>query len=90
MGQKNLPLAAGMDHAAAFERCGWTCRRKGNHLILTKQGHPATLSIPNHREVKRALVQAQMKRAGLTEAEYLAAFYGTAPVDAASSEPDPN
>jgi hypothetical protein len=86
MGQKNLPLASGIEHAAAFERCGWTCRKKGNHLILTKPGFAATLSIPNHREVKRTIVQAQMKLGGLTEAQYLAAFYGTSPEDSEDAE----
>lgn len=76
MGQKNLPLASGVEHVAVFERCGWTCRRKGNHLILTKEGHPATLSIPNVREVKRQLLQAQIRLAGITEKEYLDAFAG--------------
>ena len=33
-----------------------------------------TLSIPDHREVKRALIAAQMKLANISEAVYLAAF----------------
>jgi HicA toxin of bacterial toxin-antitoxin, len=75
MGQKNLPLASGEDHARAFERCGWKRRKTASHIILTREGYAATLSIPNHKQVKRGLVQAQIRTAGLTEAEYLAAFH---------------
>jgi HicA toxin of bacterial toxin-antitoxin, len=74
VGQKNLPVASGEDHACAFEACGWIRRKTGNHIILTKPGEKATLSIPNHGEVKRALLQKQIKIARLSEAEYLAAF----------------
>jgi predicted RNA binding protein YcfA (HicA-like mRNA interferase family) len=77
VGQRDLPLAGGSAHVKAFERAGWTClKRRGNgkHFILTKpdQGH---LSIPDHKQVKRALLQKQIKLAGLTEAEYLAHFH---------------
>jgi hypothetical protein len=75
MGLKNLPLASGHAHAAAFVRCGWTIARRGkNHIILTREGFEATLSIPDHGEVKRALIQAQIRRAKLTEEEYLKCF----------------
>ncbi len=63
----------------AFERCGWTSvKRKGKntHFILKKAGHPHAISIPNHGEVKRALLQAQIKRAGLSEEQYLKCFRG--------------
>ncbi len=76
MGQRDLPLAAGSAHVKAFQRAGWTClKRRGNgkHFILTKGGN-GHLSIPDHKEVKRALLQKQIQRAGLTEAEYVAFF----------------
>jgi predicted RNA binding protein YcfA (HicA-like mRNA interferase family) len=75
MGQADLPLAPGDAHARAFERCGWSIRQRRNHIILTKPGVRATLSIPDHREVKRALIAKLIKQAGMSEAEYLAAFH---------------
>jgi len=33
------------------------------------------LSIPDHKEVKRALLQKQIQRAGLTESQYLDYFH---------------
>lgn len=77
MGQADLPLASGDEHVKAFTRLGWKLqpkRGKGSHMVLTKAGMIPTLSIPAHREVKRALLAKQIKNAGVTEAEYLAAF----------------
>ncbi|MDQ4025347.1 MAG: type II toxin-antitoxin system HicA family toxin [Actinomycetota bacterium] len=77
MGQKDLPLASGRKHAAAFTRCGWKeepWRQGSNHIIMTKPGYRATLSIPDHDPVKRRTLQILIQAAGLTEAEYLECF----------------
>ena len=80
VGQRDLPLVSGEAHVRAFERAGWVLRRKTagrrqmNHFILTKPGQEATLSIPNHKAVSRALLQKQIRLAGMTEAEYLEWF----------------
>jgi hypothetical protein len=77
LGQRDLPLASGAAHIKAFERAGWTCakkRAKDAHFILSKIGEEFHLSIPAHKEVKRALLQKQIKRAGLTEQAYLELF----------------
>jgi len=77
VGQSDLPLASGSSHVKAFERAGWTClKRRGNgkHFILSKDGK-GHLSIPDHREVKRALLKKQIQNADLSEAEYLDFFH---------------
>jgi predicted RNA binding protein YcfA (HicA-like mRNA interferase family) len=75
MGLSDLPDACGTDHEAAFNKLGWVTRRRSNHITLT---HPnvkgVTLSIPNHPHVKRALLKAQIRRAGLTDAIYMEVF----------------
>jgi hypothetical protein len=76
VGQGDLPLASGRQHARAFERRGWTQhpnRGKG-HIILTKPGHTATLSVPDHDEVKRATLAKLIVAAGMTIEEYCKAF----------------
>ena len=81
MGQADLPLARAEIHVWAFERCGWVRVRTTSgvnpHIILTKEGSPFTLSIPNHqgKDVKRALLQKQIRTAGLTEDQYLREFH---------------
>ena len=63
----------------AFERAGWTCSNKlarDAHYVLHKDGHDFHLSIPNQGEVKRALLQKQIKNAGMTDQEYRGYFDG--------------
>lgn len=58
----------------AFERAGWVNRgQRGSHVKLTKEGNPSILSIPVHKgkSVKIGLLKDQIKKAGLTEKEFL-------------------
>lgn len=75
-GLRDLPEAKGDRHVKAFCRLGWDhCRSSGSHKILEKDGLEVILSIPcGGKKVKRALLHAQIKLAGLTIEEYLEAF----------------
>ncbi len=58
----------------AFERAGWTNEgQRGSHVKLTKEGNPFILSIPVHKgkPLKQGLLVAQIKKAGLTVAEFV-------------------
>jgi len=56
----------------AFERAGFIASKaEGSHVTLRKTGHPP-LVIPLHREVSPFLLRAQIRRAGLTEEQFLA------------------
>ncbi len=60
-----------------FEKFGWqVARQRGSHIILTREGHIATLSIPNHPEVARGTLRSLVARAGLTMDEFLKACKG--------------
>ena len=62
-----LPVVSGREAAKAFEKDGWTLVRwRGSHMILTKEGKEATLSIPDHRELGRGLLRSLIRDAGLT------------------------
>ena len=51
---QKLPLLSGRSVVKVFERLGWeVARQRGSHIILVKEGHIATLSVPDHREVAR-------------------------------------
>jgi len=57
-----------------FQRLGWQIvRQKGSHIIMTKPGHMATLSIPNHQEVARGTLRSLITKAGLTIEQFLEA-----------------
>jgi len=58
----------------AFENAGWKNRgSRGSHVKLTKEGNPNILSIPVHKgkPIKIGLLKDQIRKAGLTEKEFL-------------------
>ncbi len=77
-----LPRAAGDEHVRAFERAGWQVNHiKGSHYILTQEGSDVHLSIPVHqgRDLGVGLLRKLIRKAGLTNEEYLAFFRGKGP-----------
>ena len=71
----DLPVASGRDARRAFERLGWVFRRQtGSHMILTKAGSVASLSIPDHRELAPGTLRKLIRAAGITVEEFRAAL----------------
>lgn len=71
-----VPLLRPCDVVSAFRKLGWeVSRQRGSHIILTRPGHPATLSVPDHPQVARGTLRALIARAGLTIEEFLAAVH---------------
>ena len=69
-----LPLLKPSEVVRSFEHFGWQlARQRGSHMILTKAGHIATLSVPDHDHVARGTLRALISRAGLTVQEFLEA-----------------
>jgi predicted RNA binding protein YcfA (HicA-like mRNA interferase family) len=67
-----VPLLPPSDVIKMFQRLGWQIvRQKGSHIIMTKPGHIATLSIPNHPEVARGTLRSLIAKAGLTIEQFL-------------------
>jgi len=67
-----VPLLRPWDVVRAFHKLGCeVARQRGSHIILTKSGNIATLSIPNHPEVARGTLRALIARAGITVEEFL-------------------
>jgi predicted RNA binding protein YcfA (HicA-like mRNA interferase family) len=82
VGLKDLPVAHGTKHVAAFQHAGWELVRiKGSHRILEKAGEENHLSVPCHdnRDLKRALLSSLIDAAGMTEEEYLDHFHRRVP-----------
>lgn len=58
-----------------FEKFGWqVSRQQGSHIIMTKDGEMATLSVPNHREVARGTLRGLIRSANLTVDEFVKAI----------------
>lgn len=69
-----LPVLRPREVVRAFERLGWlAARQRGSHIVLTKPGALATLSVPDHVQVARGTLRALITKAGLTVEEFLAA-----------------
>jgi predicted RNA binding protein YcfA (HicA-like mRNA interferase family) len=69
----NLPVVSGAEAVRRFGRAGWiVARQKGSHVMLTRAGSRATLSVPQHRELDRGTLRALVRHAGLTVEEFLA------------------
>jgi predicted RNA binding protein YcfA (HicA-like mRNA interferase family) len=70
-----LPQLSGRETVRVFEALGWqVTRQKGSHIILTKAGQIATLSVPDHKEVAKGTLRSLLRSAGLTISEFLDAL----------------
>jgi predicted RNA binding protein YcfA (HicA-like mRNA interferase family) len=70
-----LPVLSGRDVVKVFAKFGWSlARQSGSHMILTHPDHPATLSVPDHREVARGTLRSLIRSANLTVAEFVSAL----------------
>ena len=75
MGLSDLPLDKGTVHQKVFEAFGWVLRRAGEHIVMTHPSHSGvTLSIPNHREVRRGTLHSLVRSASLTDKQYRAMY----------------
>jgi predicted RNA binding protein YcfA (HicA-like mRNA interferase family) len=70
-----LPLLRPNQVVKAFEKFGWqVARQKGSHIIMTKEGHIATLSIPDHQQVARGTLRSLIQKSGRTIEQFLEAI----------------
>jgi predicted RNA binding protein YcfA (HicA-like mRNA interferase family) len=67
-----LPDLSGREVVRVFEKLGWiVARQRGSHIILVKDGHRATLSVPDHRSVAKGTLRSLIRASGLTVEEFL-------------------
>lgn len=68
----SLPVISGSETVKVFERFGWTiARQTSSHIIMTKEGQIASLSVPNHKEVARGTLRSLIRSANLTLDEFV-------------------
>jgi predicted RNA binding protein YcfA (HicA-like mRNA interferase family) len=67
-----LPQVSGRKAVRAFQRAGWeVSRQRGSHVVLTKPGSIVTLSVPMHDPVGRGLLHDLIRKAGLSDDDFL-------------------
>ena len=63
----SLPSLSGHEVVKAFEKAGWrVARQRGSHIIMTKSGEMATLSVPQHKEVAKGTLRSLIRNSGMT------------------------
>jgi predicted RNA binding protein YcfA (HicA-like mRNA interferase family) len=67
-----LPVLSGSEVLKVFERAGWECvRQRGSHMVMVKDGHIATLSVPNHKTVAKGTLRSLIRASGLTVDQFV-------------------
>lgn len=70
-----MPLLSAREVVKGFDAFGWqVSRQSGSHIILVKEGHSATLSVPNHKPAARGILQSLIRDAGLTVDGFVSAL----------------
>ncbi len=70
-----VPTLSGRQVVRVFRAFGWeAARQKGSHVVLTKDNHMATLSVPDHKEVAKGTLRSLIRSAGITVDEFLDAM----------------
>lgn len=70
----SLPALSGREVVKVFESFGWeVARQRGSHIILIKDNHNATLSVPDHKEVAKGTLRSLVRSAGMTVEEFIRA-----------------
>lgn len=66
---------SGKEAAKAFGHAGWQAQGQvGSHLVMTKSGERANLSIPQHKELSVGTLRALIRAAGMTVDQFLELF----------------
>ena len=67
-----LSNISGKEAVKVFEKSGWEQRGQvGSHIVMTKEGEKANLSIPQHKELSIGTLRALIRNSGMTVDEFL-------------------
>ena len=63
---------SGKEAVKAFKKAGWeVAGQVGSHVVMTKAGMRANLSVPQHKELSIGTLRALIRNADLTIDEFL-------------------
>jgi len=67
-----LANISGKDAVKVFQKFGWfIVGPVGSHIVLSKEGEKANLSIPQHKELSIGTLRALIRCGGITVNEFL-------------------
>ncbi len=67
-----LANISGKEAMKAFGRAGWMAvGQVGSHLVMTKDGVRANLSVPQHKELSVGTLRSLIRSAGMSVDEFL-------------------
>jgi len=67
-----LPILSGEKVIKVFKNAGWNVdRQKGSHVVMTKKGNIASLSVPMHKEIAPGTLRALIRNSGMTVEEFI-------------------
>ncbi len=67
-----LSNISGKEAAKAFGKAGWQIMGQvGSHLVMTKPGERANLSIPQHKELSVGTLRSLIRSANLSVDDFL-------------------
>jgi predicted RNA binding protein YcfA (HicA-like mRNA interferase family) len=67
-----LPRISGQECTKALAKVGfYLARQKGSHMILERDAPPATVVVPNHKELDTGTLRAIIRSVGLTVEEFI-------------------
>ncbi len=70
-----LPSVSSRKVVKAFNAFGWkVVRRESSHIIMVKEDHVATLSVPDHNPVAKGTLRSLIRSAGLTVEEFVSSL----------------
>lgn len=68
----SLPVLSGSDAVKVFQRFGWSiARQSSSHIVMTREGEIASLSIPDHKEVAKGTLRSLIRSANLTVDQFV-------------------
>jgi predicted RNA binding protein YcfA (HicA-like mRNA interferase family) len=63
---------SGKEAVKAFGKAGWkVLGQVGSHVMLTKAGERANLSVPQHKELSTGTLRALIRASGMTVDEFV-------------------
>jgi len=67
-----LPVVSGKDFIKVLEKIGFVqIRQMGSHIILRRSADALSVSVPNHSELHKGLLNSLMKSVGLSREELI-------------------